>query len=119
MPASESHALANVDVRATLLWRESRWHCECGLVNGRWIAHLYLEEAIVAECAFTLLSPMLRMTYRWQAAVQKNPSALILVDDAPFEDDRRQNEPERRVVPRGGRRGSDPGRPPSLIEERD
>ena len=106
-----SNALADYQVRTMLLWRESRWHCECGRVRARWIAHLYVDDVIAAERAFNLLSPMLRITQRWRAAVKSDPAALVLVDDGLFDNEQRQNEPERRAVPRGGRRGTDPGRP--------
>ena len=110
-----SNALADYQMRTMLLWRESRWHCECGRVASQWIAHLYVDNVIVAENTFDLLSPMLRTAHRWRAAVKPDPAALILVNDA-FENEQRQNEPERRAVPRGGRRETDPGRPPYSVE---
>ena len=105
-----------VDVRTTLLWRESRWHCACGRVASRWIAQLYLNDVIVAECAFSLPGPMLRIAQHWQMAVTRRPRALVLVSDVPYENERRDNVAEQRAIPRGGRRGTDPGRPPHSID---
>ena len=70
-----STAPQGVDVRTMLLWREPRWHSEGGRVGSRWIAHLYLEDVVVEECSFDLLSPMLRMAHAWRAAVTSNPAA--------------------------------------------
>jgi hypothetical protein len=71
-----------VDVHTMLLWREPRWHCECGRVGSRWIASLYLENVIVEECSFDLLSPMLRMAHAWRTTVTSKPAAVVLVNDA-------------------------------------
>jgi hypothetical protein len=109
-------ALQEIDVRATLLWRQSRWHCACGRVASRWIAQLYLDDVIVAECAFSLVGPMLRIAQHWHVAVKSNPSALVLVGDGPCENERRDHVAERRAIPRGGRRGTDAGRPPHSID---
>jgi hypothetical protein len=70
-----------IDARATLLWRESRWHCECGCVASQWIVHLYADEVIVAERAFDGLSPMLRTAHRWHAAVKKDDTGALLVNE--------------------------------------
>ena len=94
-------------MRATRLWRDGRWHCECGCVSSRWIAHLYLEDVIVGESTFDSLSPMLRLAHYWHAAVRKDDTGALLVNDLDLENDRRQTTPERRSVPRGGRRGTD------------
>ena len=72
----------DVDVRTMRLWREPRWHCDCGRVRSRWIAHLYFEDVIVEECSFDLLSPMLRMAHAWRTAVTTHPAAVVLVHDA-------------------------------------
>ena len=55
-------------MRTTVLWRESRWHCACGRVASRWIAQLYLDDVTVAECAFSLVCPMLRIVQHWHVA---------------------------------------------------
>ena len=80
----------DVDVRTMLLWREPRWHCECGRVGSRWIAHLYLENVVVEECSFDFLSPMLRMAHAWRTAVSSKSAAVVPVNDAPFASDRRE-----------------------------
>ena len=69
------------EVHTTVLWRESPWHCACGRVGLRWIAHLYLDDVIVEECTFDVLSPILRMAHSWRAAVTTNPCALIAVSE--------------------------------------
>ena len=111
-----SHALQDFDVRTTLLWRESRWHCACGRVASRWIAQLYLNDVVVAECAFSLAGPMLRIAQHWHVAVKRSPRVLVLVSDVPCDNERRDDVAERRAIPRGGRRGTDPGRPPRSID---
>lgn len=78
------------DVRTMLLWREPRWHCECGRVGSRWIAHLYLEDVIVEECSFDLLSPMLRMAHAWRTAVTRQAAAVVLVNDVQCANERRE-----------------------------
>jgi hypothetical protein len=97
-------ALAEYEMCTTLLWRESGWHCTCGRVESQWVAQLYLNDVIVEETTADLLSSMLRIAHQWHAAVKGNPSALILVDDSQFENERRQNVLGPRAVPRGGRR---------------
>jgi hypothetical protein len=111
-----SHHQTELRVRTTLLWRESRWHCECGRVASQWIAHLYKDDVIVAECAFDLLSPMLHTAQHWRAAVKNDESGALLLAQLQAEKERRENVPERRAVPRGGRRGTDPGRSPYEFE---
>ena len=111
-----STALQDFDVRTTQLWREAQWHCVCGRVGHRWIAQLYLDDVIVEECAFSLVGPMLRIAQHWHVAVKSNPSDLVLVSDVPRDNERRDNVAERRAIPRGGRRGTDPSRPPHSID---
>jgi hypothetical protein len=66
-----------------------------------------LEDVIVGECTFDRFSPMLRLAHHWHAAVRKDDTGALLVNDLDLENDRRQTIPERRSVPRGGRRGTD------------
>ena len=80
-----STASHDVGARTMLLWREPRWHCECGRVGSTWIAHLYLEDVIVEECSFDLLSSMLRRAHAWRAVVTSNPAAMVLVNDHSME----------------------------------
>jgi hypothetical protein len=75
-----------LEARATLLWRESPWHCEAGCVRWQWIAHLYLDDVIVAEWPFDGISPMLRTAHRWHAAVKKDNSGSLLMDELKLQD---------------------------------
>ena len=83
-----SNTLQDLDVHTTVLWRESGWRCACGRIGSRWIAHLYLDDVIVEECAFDFLSPILRMAHIWRTAVTTNPCALIAVNDEQVEYER-------------------------------
>ena len=57
-------------VRATVLWRESRWHCECGYASSHWIANLYHDDVIVAEWVVDTVNEMLRIAEHWHMAVK-------------------------------------------------
>jgi hypothetical protein len=80
-----SSAWQDLEVRTALLWREPQWHCLCGRVDSRWVAHLYYKDVIVEECSFDLLSPMLRIAHAWRAAVTRNADAVALVNDTQRE----------------------------------
>jgi hypothetical protein len=74
-------------------------------MGSKWIAHLYMEDVIVAECSFDSMTPMLRTAHRWRVAVKSNPNALVLVDDVHCEDYRLQSE-RKTAIPRVSRRPS-------------
>ena len=96
-------------VRSNVLWRECRWHCECGYVSSQWAANLYMDDVIVAECVTDNVRTMLRTAEYWRDAVRSDVSNVELLGLVRSKVER-QNTPERRAVPRGGRRAIDPGR---------
>ena len=101
--------MAKFHVRSNVLWRECRWHCECGYVSSKWAANLYRDNVIVAECATDNLRTMLRTAAYWRDAVRSDVSDAEMLGLVRAKVEARQNSPERRAIPRGGRRETDPG----------
>ena len=95
-------------VRPHVLWRESGWRCECSHASSQWVGTLYLEDEIIAQHADGLTA-VLAMTERWRNAVRTIPNDPNLTERLRARQDRRENVAERRAVPRGGRRSTDPG----------
>ncbi len=91
-----------------ILWRTSRWRCECGYESSQWTAALYYDDVLVAECRETSLLPMIRAAERWRNILQGPEPVTRPSPVSPSEGERRVNPRERRAVPRGGRRSSDP-----------
>ena len=69
---------------------------------------LYYDDVLVAECQKTSLLPLFRATERWRIILQGPERVTRQVADVPSEGDRRVNPGERRAIPRGGRRSTDP-----------
>ena len=95
-------------VRATVLWRESRWSCACGYASPHWIAHLYHDDVIVAEWVVETVSDMLRIAERWHVAVKSRDAGAQVMAILHPTLDRRDNPRDRRAVTRNGRRATDP-----------
>lgn len=97
-------------LRSSVLWRESRWHCECGYVSAHWTANLYVDDVIVTECATDTLTSMIRIAERWRRAVKSDATSAELWDILrAIAADHRGSDQERRAITRGGRRSTDPG----------
>jgi len=98
-------------VRPIVLWRTARWYCECGYSPHEWTLRLFVDNVIASECVVDNVAAMVRIAQQWRHAVLSDVSAApaepgSIVDAGP---DRRENVGERRAVPRGGRRATDPG----------
>ena len=96
-------------VRPIVLWRTARWHCECGYSPHEWTLRLFVDDVIAGECVVDNVAGMVRIAQQWRHAVLSDHSAPNLAASAQPQPDRRQNTEERRAVPRGGRRDTDPG----------
>lgn len=110
MTRTERSQRLTFHVRSNVLWREGRWHCECGYVSSRWTANLYMDDVILAECVADSLRTMLRTAAYWRDAVRSDVSEAEMLGLVRARVEPRQNSPERRAIPRGGRRETDPGR---------
>ena len=97
-------------VRSTMLWRESRWSCECSYVSSHWTIRLYHDDILRlrAEWVVDTVTDMLRIAQRWREAVQSDDGGVQALTMLPTTRDRRQNRAERRAVTRNGRRRTDP-----------
>jgi hypothetical protein len=111
MATSGRRPMITFSVRPNVLWRESGWRCECSHASSRWVGTLYLEDEIIAQHADGLPA-VLAMTERWRHAVRTIPNDPNLTERLRARQDRRENVAERRAVPRGGRRSTDPGLEP-------
>jgi hypothetical protein len=61
---------------AVVLWRESRWHCECRRVSSvQWTATLYADDVIIAQCVCDRFTLMLHTAQQWQLAAMTNGNA--------------------------------------------
>jgi hypothetical protein len=96
-------------VRPIELWRTARWHCECGYSPHEWTLRLFVDEVIATECVVDNVAGMVRIAQQWRHAVLSDVSGAEPAAFLQPLPDRRQNVGERRAVPRGGRRGYDPG----------
>ena len=96
-------------VRPIVLWRTARWHCECGYSPHEWTLRLFVDDVIASECVVDNVAEMVRIAQQWRHAVLSDHSAPNPAASAKPQPDRRQNAEERRAVPRGGRRATDPG----------
>jgi hypothetical protein len=105
---NSSHTLG-IEVRPIVLWRTSRWHCECGYRSYEWTLRLFVDDVLATECVVDNVSAMVRIAQQWRHAVLSDASATEPALFLQLKEDRRQNPPERRAVPRGGRRETDPG----------
>ena len=67
---------------SAVLWRESRWHCECRRVSSsQWAANLYADDIIIAECVCDRFTLLLGIARRWQMTVRnENPAAYVVHD---------------------------------------
>jgi hypothetical protein len=97
-------------VRPIVLWRSARWHCECGYSPHEWTLRLFVDNVIASECVVDTVAAMVRIAQQWRHAVLSDPSGAAPEPVAYLKPDRRGNIVERRTVPRGGRRATDPGR---------
>jgi hypothetical protein len=96
-------------VRPIVLWRNERWHCECGYSPHEWTLRLFVDNVVASECVVDNVAGMVRIAQQWRHAVLSDGSAAHAAEIALSEVDRRLNPAERRAVPRGGRRETDPG----------
>ena len=95
-------------VRPIELWRSERWHCECGYSPHEWTLRLFVDNVVASECIVDNVAGMVRIAQQWRHAVLSDAPAADTVGIVQSPD-RRQNIAERRSVPRGGRRATDPG----------
>ena len=80
---------------SAVLWRESRWHCECRRVSSsQWAANLYADDIIIAECVCDRFTLMLHTAQQWQMAVTNGHPATQVVDDGHTDNGSAQNCPE-------------------------
>ena len=102
--------MIDMHVRPTVLWREARWHCECSAGTALWTLRLFVDDTLASECVVDSAHALLPIAQKWREAVgghgPGSDLAQILIPKA----DRRQQAPERRAIPRGGRRATEPGR---------
>lgn len=110
MTRTERSQRLTFQVRSNVLWREDRWHCVCGYVSSRWTANLHMDDVVLAECVADSLRTMLRTAAYWRDAVRSDVSEAEMLGLVRAKVEPRQNSPERRAIPRGGRRETDPGR---------
>ena len=47
-----------------------------------------MEDVVVEECSFDLLSPMLRMAHAWRTVVTSNPAAVVLLNTTELANER-------------------------------
>ena len=95
-------------VRATVLWREPCWHCECGYASSHWFANLYHDDVMVAEWVADGLTDILRIAEHWHSAVKSRDAGAKVTTILQPTLDRRDGRPARRAVTRNGRRATDP-----------
>lgn len=98
----------DIYVRQTLLWRASRWHCDCQCDASQWTVRLFVDAILVNELVVDNVRAMLSIAEHWRDGVEGDAAGPQLGQIVRLEGDRRQNPPERRAVPRGGRRATDP-----------
>ena len=80
---------------SVVLWRESRWHCECRRVSSsQWAANLYADDIIIAECVCVRFTLMLHTAQQWQMAVRNGHPATQVVHDGHSDNGSAQNCPE-------------------------
>ena len=96
-------------VRPIVLWRTERWHCECGYSPHEWTLRLFVDNVVASECVVDNVAGMVRIAQQWRHAVLSDAPAADAAAIAQHQADRRHNAGERRAVPRGGRRATDPG----------
>ena len=78
---------------SVVLWRESRWHCECRRVSSsQWAANLYADDIIIAECVCDRFTLMLHTAQQWQMAVTNGHPATQVVDFVSVVADQRLKE---------------------------
>ena len=94
-------------VRPIVLWRTERWYCECGYSPHEWTLRLVVDNVVASEGVVDHVAGMVRIAQQWRHAVLSDAPAAETAVIAHA--DRRQNVVERRAVPRGGRRATDPG----------
>ena len=109
MTTSDRRPVVRFGVRPHVLWRECQWRCECSYESCRWVGTLYLDDEIVAQHADDLTG-VLATAERWRDAVTTIPGDPSLTKWLRARQDRRGEVAERRAVPRGGRRSTDPKR---------
>ena len=90
-----------------MLWQASRGRCECGYASAAWVATLYFDDLVMAQRTDSSLLSVLRSVDHWRTSVTRS-HAVTQPTDPPLDENRRVNAPERRKVPRGGRRSRDP-----------
>jgi hypothetical protein len=100
--------LISFSLYPNVMWHEGRWRCECGYVSTQWVATLYFNDIVMAQCTDSSLLTALRSMDGWRQSVTRSQAVMPPKDERTPEENRRQNAPERRAVPRGGRRSRDP-----------
>jgi hypothetical protein len=96
-------------VRPIVLWRTERWYCECGYSPHEWTLRLFVDNVVASECVVDNVAGMVRIAQQWRHAVLSDRAVAEAAEIAQSEPERRLNPAERRAVPRGGRRATDPG----------
>lgn len=101
--------MISLHVRPTVLWHESETHCVCSCVASEWTLRLFVDDIVVRERVVEGVRPMLRIAQEWRETVS-NAHDVAAQSESRSRFDHRLAAPERRTVPRGGRRASDPSR---------
>lgn len=106
---AQSMTMIALHVRPTVLWHESETHCVCSCVASEWTLRLFVDDIVVRERIVEGVRPMLRIAQEWRETVS-NAHDVAAQSESRSRFDRRLTAPERRNVPRGGRRANDASR---------
>lgn len=99
-----------IHLSPTMLWKASNWHCACQCEASRWTVRLFVDAILVNEVVVDSVPAMRAIAEHWRDSVASEPAAARLGQLVGVERDRRESTPERRAVPRGGRRSIDASR---------
>ena len=93
--------------RPIILWREPHRHCQGLRTRTAWTLQLYVDDILVREAIVGGGAALVCLAEHWREVVDPTASTPPTIETIP-QADRRRGVADRRVIRRGGRRGTEP-----------
>lgn len=94
-----------------IVWQRRIWRCEYAKgPSSLGSLRLFRDQTIAMERRVRDVEDMLSVAVTWRRLIEDELIPAVDAPRVPPAEDRREKPPERRKVPRGGRRRTDPGR---------